>query len=518
MFLESDLEGEEEGASLSVEVAFPIQAGEGEIAGILNTVEGLEREKEDRFWLWVDPDPSAPDPSQSTNGHLGPPGRGDGRLLGMLEIMEGKLFLETDSWEIAERGRDLLTFHLGDRLGRPRFSTWDSEDLDEELIGRPMASPIHPDYGKAIMNLGEWVSREPWRKIFYAVLREHLDVVEGFYGLEEDEIYALLDDHDKQMLNVFILEDFYTTESAEDRHGNIISAYLEKQGQHESVQGRCYLEATRASTASLYEIGEFDPDQGVAIRDRLRDGGPVFVREDSMLGSLAPGDCLAARLITVDGESCLTFGQLHIAPERVPEILGALDEIIDSTAKARKESAGQGEEAETETDENSVREQVLSSRAPCVVLSQFWLKQALERRLGLGEESDGLDDGLDEWMAFELHFPLQGEPEEVAAVLDTAEEFERIEDGEFWWDWFEPDSLEPGGPGQERDPLHGKAGEEDVAWLGMADIAGGEVILEVYAEEDLEQGRDLLASLLSDLVGSPWVYSPGRDQDQPGEE
>ena len=340
MFLESDPEGEEEGASLSVEVAFPIQAGEGEIAGILNTMEGLEREKEGRFWLWVHPDPSAPDRSKSTNGHLGQPGRGGDRLLGMVGIEDGKLFLETDSQELAERGRDLLTFHLGDRLGRPRFSTWDPGDLEEKLIGRPIASPVHPDYGKAIMNLGEWVAREPWRKIFYAVLREHLDAAEGFFGLDEDEIYALLGDHDKQMLNIFILEDFYTTDSEEDRHGNIISAYLEKQGQHESVHGRCYLEATRASTASLYEIGEFDPDQGVAIRDRLRDGDPVFVPEDLMLGSLSPGDCLAARLITVDGKSCLTFGQLHIASERLPEILGALDEVIDSTAKPEKSRLG----------------------------------------------------------------------------------------------------------------------------------------------------------------------------------
>ena len=153
-----------------------------------------------------------------------------------------------------------------------------------------------------------------------------------------------------------------------------------------------------------------------------------------------------------------------------------------------------------------------------MVLSQFWLKQVLDRILGLGEESEGVGDDLDEGMAFELHFPLQGEPEEVAAVLDTTEEFERIEYGEFWWDWFGPDSLEPSDPGQERDPFHGKAEEEDVAWLGMADIAEGEVILEVYAEEDLEQGRELLASLLGDLVGSPWVYSPDRDQDQPGEE
>ena len=94
----------------------------------------------------------------------------------------------------------------------------------------------------------------------------------------------------------------------------------------------------------------------------------------------------------------------------------------------------------------------------------------------------------------------------MAAVLDGIEAFEREEDDEAHWVW-----LAPGSPfdRMERDGEDAPADDAEdtirMTSLGTARLESGALLLAANSRERAERGRDLLASSLGDLVGSPLI-------------
>lgn len=371
-----------------------------------------------------------------------------------------------------------------------------------------------PEYAKAIRNLGKWSDREPWLERLSQIVTLHLGPIEEEYGMDADDIDELLGEHRAQMLRRYILEDFCAVEFGAEEKQNVVDAYLEKHGWRENVPGKRYLEAIRQSVVSLYEVVGVGPDGAVTLRDRFRDDDPVVLAKERALEDLGQGSYIAGRIVVINGDPWLADGHLSISPEIVTDILEAFGEWLDESKRIRPGPAGPGDDAEAVE-----RVSVLSPPGLAAMMSWSWMWHALDQALS---SEDGKFEDMDEedFEYFEVHFPLREKPEAIASVLDTAEEFERIEDEDgdegFLWVWIGPATPGNGGFRQWLSRLLGKNANVGDGYLGMVEISEGEVILDTHSEEFAKRGRDLLASCLGDRIGSPRETSLDLEDDLEG--
>ena len=141
-------EDADEGDFAYFEVHCPLKEKPEAIASALDAVEGLERAGSEKefYWAWIGPYASGHGGFERWAGRLlGKDADADGEYLGMVEISEGEVVLDTSSEELAERGRDLLASCLGDRVGSPRVISLGLEnELEEDLGLTPTESASLP--------------------------------------------------------------------------------------------------------------------------------------------------------------------------------------------------------------------------------------------------------------------------------------------------------------------------------------------------------------------------------------
>ena len=366
-----------------------------------------------------------------------------------------------------------------------------------------------PGIDKATENLAKWAAREEWEALQAEIYAAHIDPVADALDMSGDDIAELLGDS-AFMLHVFITEDFLTARFGEDDKQNIIDDYLKRRGWREAVSARRYLEALRDSVVSLYEIVDVDPGRSVTVRDLVLGGEAVTVNEKQGSQSLARWDRLAARVVTVNGKEHFTGGILRYRHEASQELLSVFDEMAErmkeELLKAAKET---GDDSTVELE--AVRRLIVLGLPCAPVFSEHWTIDTIAQRQAPLPELRNSDN---EAIVFsEVRFPVAGDEAEVAAVLDGIEAFEREEGDEARWAWLAPGSpFERSNRAREEPPA---AETEDTTYmtsLGTARLESGALVLAVNSRERAERGRDLLASHLGDLVGSPLISHQDPEQ------
>ena len=380
-----------------------------------------------------------------------------------------------------------------------------------------------PGADKATENLVKWAARDEWEGLQLEVYAAHIDPVADLMDMSGDDIAELLGDG-ALMLHVFIAEDFCTARFGEDDEQNVIDDYLKRRGWRETVSARHYLEALRDSHVSLYEIVDIDPGRSVTVRDLLLGGEAVTVDERLGSKSLARWDHIAARIVTVNGKEHFTGGTLRFRHEASQELLSVFDEMAEQMKEELLEAAEEtGDESPIELE--SVRRLIVLGLPCAPIFSRHWTVDTimqLQAPLPELRNSDG------EAIVFcEVRFPIAGDEAKVAAVLDGIEAFEREADDEAHWAWLAPGSPFDRMDGDGEDPPAADADDTiPMTSLGDAALRGGALVLAVNSEERAERGRDLLASRLGDLVGSPLTSHQdpiqamaeyaGEPEDEPG--
>ena len=357
-----------------------------------------------------------------------------------------------------------------------------------------------PGADKAIANLVKWAARDEWEGLQLELYAVHIDRVADALDMSADDIAELLGDS-ALMLHVFIAEDFFTAGFGEDDELNLIDDYLKRRGWREAVSARRYLEALRDSHVSLYEIVDVDPGRSVTVRDLILGGEAVTVTEKLGSESLGRWDRVAARIVSVNGKEHFTGGILQFSHEASQELLSAFDKMAEQMKEELLEVAEEtGDDATIELE--SVR-RVIVLGMPCApIFSQHWTLDAVMR---LQAPLPELRNSDNEAIVFcEVRFPIAGDETKVAAVLDGIEAFERVEDDEAHWVWLAPGSPFQRMDGDREEPPATEA-EDTIPMMSLGDAAlrSGALVLTVNSEERAERGRDLLASHLGDLVGSP---------------
>lgn len=372
------------------------------------------------------------------------------------------------------------------------------------------------DINRATENLLGWSYSEEWEPRLLQFQADHLNDIVDAEEVTELELTEILGDA-AHMLNVFIVEDFFTARFGARGELNVIDAYLKRHGWRESVLGRRYLEGLRDSTVSLYEVGNIDPGRSLTVRDLLVPGKAITVQEQQGSQGVSPWDHLAARVVAMDGVSLFAGGVLRFRHEVAAGLVSLFDEILkETTQKRRRESPRRARSRrkrrrKSRTVPPTVRETVIRS-LPCVqILARFWLKDVVAAARAPLPELRNTDD---EAMVFcEVQFPIFGDEAQLSAALDGIEPFERDEDSELHWVWSAPGSpshrlnrLRRGGSVQGPENAPGNT------ILGHAKIGAGVLTLSVNSRERAELGQALLSTRLGRLVGQPRISSQDPDE------
>ena len=366
-----------------------------------------------------------------------------------------------------------------------------------------------PGIDKATENLAKWAAREEWEALQMEIYDAHIDPAADALDMSGDDIAELLGDS-AFMLHVFITEDFLTARFGEDDKQNVIDDYLKRRGWREAVSARRYLEALRDSVVSLYEIVDIDPGRSMTVRDLILGGEAVTVNEKLGSQSLARWDRVAARIVTVNKREHFTGGILRFRHEASQELLSVFDEMAERMKEELLEAAKEtGDDSTIELE--SVRRLIVLGLPCAPIFSEHWTIDAITQLRASPPELRNSDN---ERVVFcEVRFPVAGDEARVAAVLDEIEVLEREESGEARWAW-----LAPGSPFERRNRAREEppaAETEDtirMTSLGGAVLESGALILTVNSTERAERGRDLLASRLGDLVGSPLISHQDPEQ------
>ena len=348
---------------------------------------------------------------------------------------------------------------------------------------------------KAIMNLLEWSEREEWASYSQEVYAFH---VEPFCDGPSDDPFAGINGDSLAMLNVFIMEDFFSTWFG-DEERNVIDDFLKRRGWRETPAARRYLEALRDSMPSIYEVVDVVPGQSVAVRDLIRDGAAVTVAEVSGSEVMALWDCMAARVVEVDRTHHFTGAILHFRREVAREMPLLFREMAAEIEEdMRQEAKERGEESLLTRD--IALELALRFYPVAQMFTQVWLTSLIgEASAPLPElrNSDGED------MVFcNVRFPVSGDRMRVVSLLDGEDTLERDGD-DAAWTW-----IGAGSP-LRRAARHRQAARTteipdemfDTTALGHAELREGMLVLSVNSVERAERARTFLASLLGELVG-----------------
>ena len=366
-----------------------------------------------------------------------------------------------------------------------------------------------PGVDKAMENLFKWAARDEWEEPQLEMYDTHIDPAADILDMSGDEIGEVLGDS-AFMLQGFIAEDFFTSRFGKNDELNVIDDYLKRRGWREAVSARRYLEALRDSVVSLYEVVDVDPGRSVTVRDLIIGGEAVTVNEKQGSQSVARWDRLAARIVTVNGKEHFTGAILPFRREASQHVLFVFDEMARQMKEELLEAAEEcGDDSSIELE--SVR-QLIVRGLPCAPLfSKSWVFDTVMQLQAPLPELRNTDN---EAIVFcEVRFPIAGDEAKVAAALDGIESFEREEDDETHWAW-----LAPGAPFDRtyRDHEDPPTAEADdvirMASLGDAALRDGALILAVNSQERAERGRDLLASRLGDLLGSPLISQQDPEQ------
>lgn len=357
-----------------------------------------------------------------------------------------------------------------------------------------------PGVDQAIGNLVGWSAKEDWAPYRNQVFAEHFDLIHERFEITDEEIGDLLGDA-FGMVYCVVLEDFFTARFGDEGELNVVDDYLERRGWREKVPAKRYLVAIRDSVLSLYEVVDLDPGHGMTVRDVILGGEPVTVEEKLGSESAARWDRIAGRLVTVNKKPYFTGGLLLLPDHLARDVLSIVDEMAKRLKKdLRGEARKHGGRAEI--NDHDARRILLSDSIVCRLFTQAWLIDALGRAFAPMPEIRNTDG--DEIMFSEVRFPIVGDEAKVAAVLDGIEGFDKDEPDGLRWTWRGYGSSSQGMSRNRQDGMtfesRDQAGRTS---LGDAEIAGEALVLSANSKERAERGRDLLASHLGELVGSP---------------
>ena len=332
--------------------------------------------------------------------------------------------------------------------------------------------------------LARWLDRPEWVEIFGEWLELHSGVACDDAGIDHETLINMIGDAGFMQIWSCAFEDFL---SFHDDDGlGFLDDYLKRRGFGESEGNRAYMRAIAASIMSLYEVTQVTAGESFVAKDLVRSGAPIHFFDVRASGGLRPRDKVAVRHVHLMGKDMITGALLYFHPARADQLLIGLEQAL-----ASPELFDEIDQLAPSTGDDHLRR-----LAP--LFTNAWVAQTLERRaspLPNLTNSDG-----DALIFVRLSYPLlRGvAPAAVRARLNQATELRRQPKG--FWIWAgDPVTDEM----IQSTTIIVGATEDGRESLGIVQLRGRTVILEVNSLERAGKQGDVLLRMLSELVAEP---------------
>ena len=171
-------------------------------------------------------------------------------------------------------------------------------------------------------------------------------------------------------------EEFFTARFGDDDETNVVDDYLKRRGWRETAPARRYLEALRDSTVSLYEVVDIDRGRSLTVRDLIRVTEPVIAHEKLGSENAALRDCLATRVVSVNGKYFFSGAMLRIPRAMSKELVAEFEKTAEGLAQDIRNELGRRGDG-TPVKPSIVRDAVLRTPLSAPVIAQNWMVHSL---------------------------------------------------------------------------------------------------------------------------------------------
>jgi hypothetical protein len=340
---------------------------------------------------------------------------------------------------------------------------------------------------KAIQHLMQFqVEQEPWSQLMEDFLTQMFAPLANRNDLsvEDAENWIMASDY-SDMAYGYLVDEFATT-SWDGASENMIDEYLQQRGWREGAHGRRYLRALGSSELELWEVVAVKPDISVDIRRHGLESKPIRVKEQSASGSLQIWDCIAARVLRVDGRPMFAGGMLSFTPPEARVIERTLVQAGKDLSELLSDAQNSGElKSAPEEMETWIEAEMRNQFAD--VAFTVWTQGIIEAENRPAPQLFNMDNEPIELTR--LRYPLIGERELVAAALNNSPVL--TESAENSWSWY-PQPFDDISDDETRVPILGHISLEDAA-----------LELEVNSAPRAERGREFIHTLVGEHLGEP---------------
>ena len=332
-----------------------------------------------------------------------------------------------------------------------------------------------------ISGLLAFIGREQgWDERLQSVIDEHLDAALEAFDIEREDLAGGLGEPASGALWGCGFEDFLGRRFGPEGE-NIVDLYLKRRGWKETVLNRAYFAALRDTPVSLHEVSDVKPGASMVLRDILRDGPAVTVREKSATRSLRQWDRIAVRVVPERDHHVMSGAVLPFSAEAF-ELLGSM----------LREAMRLGKRAPLTLSTEQLRD-----CAP--IFTSAWLLTEIPRVLAPPERSYCNSDG-DEVLFHDLRFALKASTtqKKLAQRLDRMPGLSPA--SATFWNWIE---QRPARKGRTAGGLMLDTQMEGGTVLAGLEIKGRALMVSANSQARAARVEELVMEAAGDLVKPP---------------
>lgn len=299
----------------------------------------------------------------------------------------------------------------------------------------------------------------------------NLDDLENFFGSEGF-----------WMIYPVMLEFFFTNIYGQNDEWNIIDSFLASPKNGLTKNDRAYLTALRPSIMSVYEVTAIEPEKSLTVRDMIRGGTPLKVREKSLTRYVSQWECLGARILDMNGHLEFAGGVLQLERSVAEDLAPWLKQMRDMTV------------ATLPMQDPTIPKEKISHYAEVLWASEIalaWIAWLMESQ---NQKPPQLHNSERHAISpVTIRFPVTKKHGDIAAFFDKHRAFE--EDGPDEWVWLKKEKG-------------GKNRETSYTVCGHAVLHEECLELFVNSRERANILEDMVSKKLADILGKPeWEYT-----------
>ena len=225
---------------------------------------------------------------------------------------------------------------------------------------------------KAVRNLIDFAERQDvWRERLDDALSQFLGPLADSLQVDEQVLVAEFEDSGFwPMVFGYVFEEFAAA-LWDNEPRSLIEEYLQRRGWREAAYARRYLQAINDAEVRFWEIVSVKPGISVDVRPHGNEGKAFRVMEKSASESLHQWDCLAARIVKMDGKPMFTGALLSFPPSEAERVQRVMAKVRDDLIKLFHDLVKEGEVPELPEDLEQLAEDEMEANLPDV-LFQVW--------------------------------------------------------------------------------------------------------------------------------------------------